>query len=77
MEKGEKKTPLPPLTLKTRLTAHGKPQNFYGVQDYEHPPESDLNYHNQMVGVIFHKNDARFDVLMSDGSHGKLVFDSH
>jgi hypothetical protein len=27
-----------------------------------------------MVGVVFHKNDARFDILMSNGNNGSLDF---
>ena len=60
-----------PKVLMTRLTPHGRPDKVKGVQDFQHPLEP--NYENQMVGVLWHGNSFRFNILMSDGSKGNLV----
>ena len=64
----------PPTFLRNRLTPHVSPKEVKGVQDHQHPPEQQLNYNNQMVGVIYNDSFAEFNVMMSDGNHGTLDY---
>ena len=55
----------------TRLTPHGRPEKVRGVQDFQYPLEP--NFENYLVGVLWHDDAFRFNILMSDGSKGNLV----
>ena len=53
-----------------------RPLKVSGVQDYQHPPDNALSYDNQVVGVIYDKNYAYFNIMMSDGNNGTIHYDN-
>ena len=68
-----------PLILKTRLTSHIRPKKVSGVQDYQHPSENEVDYNNQIVGVLNGNKpgwSGFSNIMMSNGNHGKLEYDS-
>ena len=49
--------------------------NFKRAFNYQYPASNDLDYKNEVIGVIFHDNCGYFNGLMSNGKSGGLEYE--